>query len=185
MICFVDADHGGCKATGRSHSGIIIFVYRAPILWFSTQQNTVEESSTFGSEFVALRIAVEMIAGLRYKLRMMGVEIDGPCPVLCDNRAIYLNSAHPASMLKKKHAAINYHRVREAVGGRYDDEYCRLIDEVFTWACFAHLCRPRPLVMTWCLTPSPLRSAKMALPASVGGDLANCIAFCITLCGDC
>jgi hypothetical protein len=114
MTCFVDADHGGCKATGRSHSGIIIFVNRAPILWFSKRQNTVE-SSTFGSEFVALRIAVEMIEGLRYKLRMMGVEIDGPCTVLCDNRAVYLNSAHPESMLKKKHAAINYHRVREAV----------------------------------------------------------------------
>jgi hypothetical protein len=114
MTCFVDANHGGCKATGRSHSGIIIFVNRAPILWFSKRQNTVE-FSTFGSEFVALRIAVEMIEGLRYKLRMMGVEIDGPCTVLCDNRAVYLNSAHPESMLKKKHAAINYHRFREAV----------------------------------------------------------------------
>ena len=84
MTCFVDADHGGCKkVTGRSHSGIIIFVKRAPILWFSKRQNTVE-SSTFGSEFVALRIAVEMIDGLRYKLRLLCVGIDdGPCTVLC------------------------------------------------------------------------------------------------------
>jgi len=42
MSCFVDADHAGCKETRRSHSGIIIFVNRAPILWFSKRQNTVE-----------------------------------------------------------------------------------------------------------------------------------------------
>jgi hypothetical protein len=39
---------------------------------FSKRQATVE-SSTFGSEMVALRQAVDMIKGLRYKLRMMGV----------------------------------------------------------------------------------------------------------------
>jgi hypothetical protein len=70
--CFVDADHAGCHETRRSHSGVLIYVNRAPILWFSKRQNTVE-TSTFGSEFVALKIAVELIEGLRYKLRMMGV----------------------------------------------------------------------------------------------------------------
>ena len=73
------------------------------------------ESSTFGSEFVAMRIAIEMIEGLRYKLRMMGILIDGPCNVFCDNNAVVINSRSPESMLKKKHAAINYHRTREAV----------------------------------------------------------------------
>ena len=114
MSCFVDADHAGCRATRRSHTGIIIFINRAPILWFSKRQNTVE-SSTFGSEFVAMRIAIEMIEGLRYKLRMMGTPIDGPCNVFCDNNAVVINSRSPESMLKKKHAAINYHRTREAV----------------------------------------------------------------------
>ena len=114
MSCFVDADHAGCRVTRRSHTGVIIFVNRAPILWFSKRQNTVE-SSTFGSEFVAMRIAIEMIEGLRYKLRMMGLGIDGPCSVFCDNNAVVLNSSNPESMLKKKHAAINYHRTREAI----------------------------------------------------------------------
>ena len=36
MSCFVDADHAkGCRVTRRSHTGVIIFVNRAPILWFS------------------------------------------------------------------------------------------------------------------------------------------------------
>ncbi len=65
--CSVDADHAGCKATWRSHTGILIYVNRAPIVWFSKWENTVE-SSTFGSEFIALKTAIDLIESLRYKL---------------------------------------------------------------------------------------------------------------------
>ena len=104
MSCFCDADHAGNKGTRRSHTGIIIFVNRVPIIWFSKRQNTVE-TSTFGSEFMAAMIAVELVEGLRYKLRMFGVPIDGPTNMYIDNK----------SVVKKKHNAIAYHRVREAV----------------------------------------------------------------------
>ena len=60
-----------------------------------------------------MQIAIEMIEGLRYKLRMMGVPINGSCAVFCDNSAVVTNT-RPESTLKKKHAAINYHRCREA-----------------------------------------------------------------------
>lgn len=113
MTCFVDADHAGCHATRRSHTGVLIYVNKSPILWYSKRQNTVE-TSTFGSEFVAMKIAVELIEGLRYKLRMMGIPIDGPTDVLCDNEAVVTNSTKPESVLKKKHNAIAYHRAREA-----------------------------------------------------------------------
>ena len=82
-------------------------------MWYSKRQNTVE-TSTFGSEMVALRQAVEMVEGLRYKLRMMGIDIDGPTSVLCDNESVVKNATHPESTLKKKHVAVAYHRVREA-----------------------------------------------------------------------
>jgi hypothetical protein len=65
MTCFVDADHAGCQLTRRSHTGVILYINRAPIIWYSKRQNTVE-SSTFGSEFIAMKIAVELIEGLRY-----------------------------------------------------------------------------------------------------------------------
>ncbi|MGH7955275.1 MAG: Ty1/Copia family ribonuclease HI, partial [Gloeomargaritales cyanobacterium] len=114
MNCFVDADHAGDRLTRRSHTGILIFLNRAPILWYSKKQNTVE-TSTFGSEFVAMKIATEMIQGLRYKLRMIGIPIEGSTNVFCDNEAVVKNSTAPESTLKKKHNAIAYHRVREAV----------------------------------------------------------------------
>jgi len=117
MSCFVDADHAGCRATRRSHSGVLIYINRAPIVWYSKRQNTVE-SSTFGSEFIAMKQAVDLVEGLRYKLRMMGVEVDGPTNLFCDNEAVVCNSTKPESTLKKKHNSIAYHRVREALAAK-------------------------------------------------------------------
>lgn len=114
LHCFVDADLAGNVVNRRSHTGILIFVNRAPIIWHSKRQNTVE-ASTFGSEIVALKNAVELIEGLRYKLRMFGIPIDGPADVFCDNEAVTKNCSIPESTLKKKHHSIAYHRNRQAV----------------------------------------------------------------------
>lgn len=110
---YVDANHAGNLANRRSHSGIIIYLNNSPIIWYSKRQNTVETSS-FGSEFVALRIATELNEALRYKLRTFGIPINGPSEILCDNRSVVTNSSVPTSVLNKRHNAICYHRVREA-----------------------------------------------------------------------
>jgi hypothetical protein len=112
--CFVDADHAGNHITRRSQTGILIFLNRAPIIWYSKAQNTIE-SSTFGAEFVATKIAVELIEGLRYKLRMFGIPIDGPINAFVDNNSVMLNATIPISTLKKKHNSIAYHRVRKLI----------------------------------------------------------------------
>ena len=117
ITCFVDADHAGNIITRRSHTGILIFIQNAPIIWWSKKQNTVE-SSSFGSEFVALRTARDMIVALRYKLRMFGIPITGPASVLCDNQGVVKNASLPESTLSKRHNAINYHSVREAVAAQ-------------------------------------------------------------------
>jgi len=112
--CFVDANHAGNLVTRRSQPGILIFVIKSPIVWYSKRQNTVE-TSTFGSEFVAMRQATELIEALRYKLRVFGIPIDGPTKLYGDNGAVISNSSIPTSTLTKKHNAICYHRVRETV----------------------------------------------------------------------
>lgn len=114
ISCFVDANHAGNLITRRSQTGFIIFVNKSPIIWYSKRQNTVE-SSSFGSEFNALRIASEAIEALRYKLRMFGIEIQGPANVFCDNQSVVTNSSLPQSTLSKKHNAICYHKIRELV----------------------------------------------------------------------
>jgi hypothetical protein len=112
--CFVDANHAGDTETRRSQTGILLFCNSAPTIWFSKRQNSVE-ASTFGSEFTAMKNAIEMIEALRYKLRMFGVPIDGPTNIFCDNGAVCANTTRPESTLTKKHHSIAYHRSREAV----------------------------------------------------------------------
>jgi len=87
---------------------------KSPTVWYSRRRSTVE-TSTFGSDFVAMRQATELIEGLRYKLRMFGIPIDGPTGVYGDSGAVISNSSIPTLTLTKTHNAICYHRVREAV----------------------------------------------------------------------
>jgi hypothetical protein len=114
MACFVDADHAGNKVTRRSHTGIMVFLQNAPILAFSKRQNTCELSS-YGSELVAMRIARDLVSALQIKLKCFGIPIVGPCSMFCDNMAVVKNTSIPESVLAKKHNAINYHIIREAV----------------------------------------------------------------------
>ena len=100
--------------TKRSVTGILVVLNKTPIKWYCKRQNTVE-SSTYGAELVAARIAIECILEFRFKLRMMGFTIDGPAVLLVDNEAVVKNTLLPSSTLKKKHNAIAYHKVREAV----------------------------------------------------------------------
>ncbi len=70
--------------TCRSRTGLVVFLNNAPIYWNSKKQTSCE-TSTFGSEFVAMKQATEYIRGLRYKLRMMGILVDEPAFVFGDN----------------------------------------------------------------------------------------------------
>ena len=46
---------------------------------------------------------------------MFGIPIICPAQVLCDNQGVVKNSSIPSSALTKRHNAINYHAVQEAV----------------------------------------------------------------------
>ena len=78
------------------------------------RQATIE-TSTFGSEFVAAKVATGTIRGLRYKLRMLGVPIEGPTYFFGDNMSVVMNITVPKSVLRKKSNLIAYHCVGEAI----------------------------------------------------------------------
>jgi len=113
ITVWVDASHAANKKTRKSHTGYIIFVNCAPIIWYSKRQNTVE-ASTFGSEFIAMKSSVEAVTYLRYKLRMFGIPLEKnePAHVICDNESVVNNSTLVESTLNKKHNSIAYHYVR-------------------------------------------------------------------------
>ena len=109
---FVDADHAGDNVTRRSRTGFLIYLNSAPVYWMSKKQTSVETSS-FGSEFIAMKQCTEYIRGLRYKLRMMGIPCEGPAYVYGDNQSVLANTTIPDSVLKKKSQSLAYHFVRE------------------------------------------------------------------------
>ena len=111
---YVDSDHAGDKTIRRSRTGFVIFLQSAMIDWLSKRQSTVE-SSVFGAEFCAMKHGIENLRGIRYKLRMMGVPINGPSYIYGDNMSVVTNSSRPESTLKKKSNSVCYHAVREAV----------------------------------------------------------------------
>lgn len=111
---YVDSDHAGDKRLRRSRTGFLIYLNMAPITWFSKKQSTIE-TSVFGAEFVAMKQGMETLRGIRYKLRMMGVELTGPSYIYGDNMSVIHNTQRPESVLKKKSNSVCYHAVREAV----------------------------------------------------------------------
>lgn len=111
---YVDSDHAGDKLTRRSRTGYLVYLNMAPIAWYSKRQSTIE-TSVFGAEFVAMKTSMEVMRGLRYKLRMMGVPLSGPTFMYGDNMSVIHNTQRPDSTLKKKSNSICYHAVRESV----------------------------------------------------------------------
>jgi Reverse transcriptase (RNA-dependent DNA polymerase) len=117
MTVYVDADHAHDLVTRRSITGILVMLNNTPIRWVSKHQNTVE-TSTYGSELIASRIATELIIEIRFMFRSLGVDLGGPALMLGDNMSVVLNTSVPSSVLKKKHNSIAYRRVREAIAAK-------------------------------------------------------------------
>ena len=74
----------------RSYCGIIIYVNNVPITWYNKHKNAFE-SSSFGLDFIAPRFATEMVKYMRYKLRCVGVPVDGATEGFCDNKSVVKN----------------------------------------------------------------------------------------------
>ena len=114
---YKDANLYHDQLTGRSVSGILHLVNQTLVEWYSKRQSTVE-TATFGSEFMAGRTAVEQIIELRWILRCLGVPILGASYMFGDNESVVKNSTVPHSQLGKRHIALSYHRVREAIAAK-------------------------------------------------------------------
>ena len=117
ITCHVDADHAHDHLTHRSVTSIILFINNTPIRWLSKHQKTVE-TSTCGSELVAARIAIDLIIEMCHNLRSSGVPVDGPALLLGDNQSVVLNTTVPSLVFKKKHNAVAFHWICEAITAR-------------------------------------------------------------------
>jgi hypothetical protein len=114
---FVDSDHAGEQFTRLSRAGFVLYLNMAPIVWFSKRHPTVEPS-VFGAEFVAMNNRIETTRGLRYKLIIIGVNIDGPAYVYGENMSMVHRNQRLESVMTKKSNTICYHAVQESAAMR-------------------------------------------------------------------
>ena len=114
---YVDANLYHDILTGRSVTGILHLVNQTPIDFFSKKQATVE-TATYGSEFVAARTCVEQIIDLRNTFRYLGVPVNDRSYMFGDNESVVNSSSKPDAKLHKRHTALSFHRVREAIASK-------------------------------------------------------------------
>jgi len=100
MRAYVDSDHAGDSTNRRSRTGFIVYLNSSPIYYHSKKQTSLETSS-FGSDFIALKTCCEYIWGLRYKLRIMGIAVNSPTYIFEDNQSVLENSTLQDSVLQK------------------------------------------------------------------------------------
>ena len=97
---------------------MFLFLNTVLIQWFYIKHSTIE-TSAFGSEFVAMKIFMETLQGIRYKLGMMVVPISGPSYIYGYNMSFICNTQIPESTLKNNISYICYHAVCESVAIGY------------------------------------------------------------------
>ena len=114
----MDANLHHDLATGKAVTAALHFLNQTPIDAYTKRQSIVE-TTTYGSEFVAARTAVDQIIDIRTTLRYLGVPIRNKSYMFGDNRSVVTSSAIPNSTISKKHHLASYHRVREAIAAKY------------------------------------------------------------------
>ena len=114
----VDANLHHDQVTGKAVTACLHIVNATPSHWYTKRQATVE-TATYGSEFVATRIATDQILDLRYTLMYLGVPVRSKSYMFGDNKSVVDSASIPSSTLSKKSTLASYHRVREAIAAGY------------------------------------------------------------------
>jgi hypothetical protein len=114
MTTYVDANLYHDYTTGRAVTGILRLYNQTPMDWYTKKQGTVE-TATYGAEFVSARTARDQIVARRIDLRYLGVHVKGATRMFGDNESVVKSGSIPHSRLNKRHVALSYHSVREAI----------------------------------------------------------------------
>ena len=96
------------------------------ITWGSKRQGSIA-SSTYATEFSTMCTAIEEAIGLCYMILCLGCNVPTdrsyPTCIFGNNLSVILNAQNPAADLSKKHVAISFHVVREAIAAGVTTAY--------------------------------------------------------------
>ena len=115
---YVDANLYHDMITGHSVTSILHFLNKMPIDWFSKKQVTAK-MATNGSKFIVARICIDQVIDLRLTLQYLGVPIREQSYMFGDNKSVVNSSSRPHAKLHKRHNALSFHCVREAITSKF------------------------------------------------------------------
>ena len=101
-------------------TGILHLVNKTPIDWYSKKQATVE-TATYRSEFIAAHICMDQSIDLRNTLRYLGFPVHKKAYMFGDNKLVVDSSMTPHAKLHKRHNALSFHCVHEAIAETSSD----------------------------------------------------------------
>ena len=127
---FCDADWAGDKETRRSTSGYCCSLGSGVVSWLSKKQPTVALSTTEAEYRVATQATCEA-TWFEILLKDVGVKIERPLVIYCDNISAILLAKNPIFHARTKHIEVHYHFVREKiVEGLIDLRHIKTEDQV-------------------------------------------------------
>ena len=127
---FTDADWAGSVCDRRSTSGFMFSLGSAAITWSSKKQPTVALSST-EAEYRGAAVAACEVAWLQMLLGDLGIQVQRPVVIHCDNLSSIQLARNPVFHARTKHIEVHYHFVRERVlDGDIDLTYVRTDEQV-------------------------------------------------------
>ena len=105
-ILYVGANLHHDQVTGRAVTACLHLVNATPSHWHTKRQATVG-TATFGSEFVAARIATDQIIDLKYTLIYLGVPIRSKSYMFGGIKSLVDSASIPTSTLSKKSTLVS------------------------------------------------------------------------------
>jgi hypothetical protein len=111
---YSDADHGGCKDTGRSTGAYVVKMGTGVISWSSKLQTLVALSTT-EAEYIAAVTAGQEILWLRNLFSELGFAMDKPSTLYIDNQSAISVAKDPEHHGRMKHLDLRYFWLRDAV----------------------------------------------------------------------
>ena len=111
LICYSDADFGGCKIDRKSTSGTCHFLGHSLLSWHSKKQNSVALSTT-EAEYIAVGLGCAQVLWMKQTLSDFGLTYSH-VPIKCDNTSAISISKNLVQHSRTKHIEIRHHFLRD------------------------------------------------------------------------